>query len=90
MTYGQAVCGVAPSMLLQQRRAVAAAEAASGGGKNLDMSLLIGAARDPAIDAHVDCIGAWALAVWTQWLPLPALSSLATSARIRLTKATRP
>ena len=90
MTYGQAVCGVAPSMLLQQRRAVAAAEAASGGGKNLDMSLLIGAARDPAIDAHVDCIGAWALAVWTQWLPLPALSSLATSARIRLTQATRP
>ena len=89
-THGQAVCGVSPSMLLQQRRAVAAAEAASGGGKNLDLSLLCGVARDPAIDAHVDTIRAWALAVWDKWLPLALLSSLASDSRVRLTKAARP
>ena len=89
-THGQAVCGVSPSMLLQQRRAVAAAEAASSGGKNLDLSLLCGVARDPAIDAHVDTIRAWALAVWDKWLPLALLSSLASDSRVRLTKAARP
>ncbi len=43
MTYGQAVMGVAPSVLLQQRRAAAAAAAPAGGtcGQSLDLALLV-------------------------------------------------
>ena len=43
LTYGQAVAGVAPSILLQQRRAAAraAARALGLGGHDLDLALLL-------------------------------------------------
>ena len=97
MTYGQAVMGVAPSVLLQQRRAAAAAAAPAGGtcGQSLDLALLMAdetssGKADPAYAAHVGPIGERAQAVWERWLPLHALQRLVGSAQMRLARAARP
>ena len=95
MTYGQAIMGVSPSMLLRQRRAAAAAAAPSTGacGQSLDLALVIAdeaGKADPAFAAHAGPIGEWSQAIWEQWMPLRALERLATSARGRLERAVRP
>ena len=97
MTYGQAVMGVAPSVLLGQRRAAAAAASpATGvGGQSLDLALLVAdetavGKADPAYAAHTGPIGEWAQAVWESWLPLAALNRLVSSAQRRLGHARQP
>ena len=93
MTYGQAVAGVPPSMLLQQRRAAASAVAFAGmAGQSLDLALMIAdessrGRADPAFVAHRGPIGEWAQAVWESWLPQHALLQLAASAKHRLAVA---
>ena len=71
LTYGQAILGVATSVLLSQRRAAAAAAAPSSGtaGQNLDLALILAdgsrsGRADPAYEAHKGPIGKWANAVW--------------------------
>ncbi len=97
MTYGQAVMGVATSTLLQQRRCAAAAAAPANGtcGQSLDLALIVAdesatGKADPAFAAHVDPIGAWAQAVWEQWLPTRALMRVVKDAKRRLECAARP
>ena len=80
LSYGQAVTGVSPHTLTAQRRAAAAACAPAGGqcGQDLDLALILADAgpagrADPAHEAHLQPIGAWADAVWHLWLPLGVL-----------------
>ena len=40
-----------------------------------------GGKADPAFEAHLAPIGMWAEAVWSQWLPQAALSSIVRAAR---------
>ena len=77
MPYGQAVMGVAPSVLLRQRRAAAAAAAPAAGvcGQSLDLALMLAdeyahGKADPGHAAHLGPIGEWAQAVWEQWMPI--------------------
>ncbi len=97
MTYGQAVMGVAPSLLVRQRRAAAAAVAPSSGacGQSVDLALLLAdesatGKADPAYAAHAGPIGEWAQAVWNRWMPIRALQRLVTSAHRRIARASRP
>ena len=98
MTFGEAVAGVSPSLLLQQqRRAAAAAAAPSNGccGQSLNLALIVAdesphGKADPAFAAHLGPVGEWAQAVWESWMPMPALQRLISSAQRRLTSAARP
>ncbi len=94
MTFGQSVVGVAPSLLLQQRRAAAAAAAPANGacGQSMDLALVIAdeslhGKADPAFAAHLGPIGAWAQAVWEQWMPSRGLTKLVATAKARLARA---
>ena len=96
MTYGQAVMGVSDAMLLGQRRAAMAASAPAAGtaGQQLDLALMLADASrkgqaDPAYQAHLDPIGAWADAVWEEWLPGPCLLRLTGQAKVKLAAARR-
>ena len=95
LSFGQAVVGVSPAMLLQQRRAVASATVASAGGGDLDITLMMadGGSRgcaDPAFAAHVDPVWHWTMAVWEQWLPIRAMQQLVAGASRRLSQAKHP
>ena len=94
LTYGQAVTGVATTVLLHQRRAAAhaAAPASGPGGQDLDLALIIAdgprqGRADPAHDAHCMPIFAWAQAVWNAWLPRNVLERLADTAITTLSAA---
>eukprot|EP00973_Karenia_brevis_P055791 7760172-Karenia_brevis.AAC.1 len=69
--YGVECTGISNSHLQDTRSAIARAAAAGGSGKNPDLILYaIDAATgtlDPAFDAHVLPIQAWALAWWQGW-----------------------
>jgi hypothetical protein len=84
MVYGQAITGVSNSMLQQQRVATAAA-ASRGGSGELDFALVyidgsIKGRADPAFAAHNDPISSWAEAVWSSWMPRPALGKMLQAA----------
>ena len=94
ITYGQAITGVSPSMLLAQRRAAAGAAAPAAGtcGQELNLALLVadGGPRgraDPAYDAHVMPIGEWAEAVWHSRLPRGVLQRIVGQAIPKLANA---
>jgi hypothetical protein len=91
MTYGQAVLGVPPSLLLRQRRAAAACIVSSVAGGDLDLTFVLaddrGSAVDPAFAAHVEPILYWALAAWETWLPRSAMMRLTAEAKRTLAAA---
>lgn len=79
-TYDLAIIEVSDSMLRDMRRVAAAiaAPASGTGGQNLDAALIFAdggpsAMADPAFDAHLLPIGAWATAVWGERLPRESL-----------------
>lgn len=80
LTFGQAVVGVAPSVLRKQRRTLAAATVSTTGGGDLDLTLaLTNGPRghaDLAFAAHEDPICHWAMAVWDEWFPTALLDKL--------------
>ena len=97
MIFGQAVTGVSNSMLLGQRRAVGAATALAegSGGQDLDAALILadGSAKgraDPAFPAHGMPIGAWAAAVWDEWMPVISMGRLIQFAKAKVLRAVRP
>ena len=97
LVWGQEALGVPPSTLQQQRRAVAAAGAAGSGmcGQDLDLALILadGSATgmaDPAFAAHSGPLGHWAMAVWNEWRPIPALNSSMKEAISACDKAAHP
>ena len=94
MTYGQAITGVAPTTLLRQRRAAAAVAAPAAGpsGQDIDLALILAeegptGCADPAFDAHVLPIHAWALAAWQRWLPLASMDLLLDDAHSKFAAA---
>ena len=94
MSYGQAITGVAPTTLLAQRRTAAAIIAPRSGpsGQDLDMALALAGdslrgRADPAFDAHLLPIGAWADAVWHTWLPHNVLQQITAAAQNKLADA---
>ena len=84
LVYGQCNTGVSNSHLHAQRSSVAAAGVPSGAG-DLDFTLIMmdgspNGKADPAFAGHCDPIVSWAEAVWSSWLPLYVLTSIASSA----------
>jgi len=91
-TYGQASVGVPPSLLQAQRVAAAKALGDRTMGGDLDLSLAIadgarGGMADPAFQAHLQPICAWARAVWHSWLPRGDLLDMAEWAKRRIMRA---
>jgi hypothetical protein len=86
MTYGVAVMGLSPSALMKQRRAAAAALAVTNAGGDLDLTLAL-AGADPAVAAHAEPIGTWAMAAWESWVPRCTMLRSVASAAQRLGKA---
>ena len=94
LVYGQANTGVSNATLLAQRRAVAAVTVDHGAG-DLDLTLIMAEGSpngkiDPAFAAHASPIGKWAEAVWSCWLPIPALRRLVLLAVRRLQNRQSP
>ena len=64
-------------------------------GGDLDLTLTIAdgsrsGVADPAFQAHLQPIVAWAHAIWAAWLPLEDLRHMATWAVRRLASASKP
>ena len=91
VTYGVEILGMSDSHLEESRQAIARAASAEGGGKNFEMVLyaLDGNAgtMDPAFDAHVLPIHAWAMAWWESWRRPHVLNSLVAKAVLKLATA---
>ena len=91
VTYGVEILGMSDSHLEESRRAIARAASAEGGGKSYEMVLyaLDGNAgtMDPAFDAHVLPIHAWAMAWWESWRRPHVLNSLVAKAVLKLATA---
>ncbi len=95
LTYGEAAVGVSPTLLRAQRVAVAKALGDRTGGGDLDLTLAVadgsrGGTADPAFQAHLQPIVAWARAVWESWMPRAELLHTAAWAIRRLATAKRP
>ncbi len=84
ITYGVDTVGMGDTHLERARSAIARASAPDGGGKdpNLVLRLLdgTGGTADPAFDAHVKPIVAWATAWWEAWQPQALLRDAAKMA----------
>ena len=94
-TYGESSVGVAPSLLQAQSRAAAKALGGRTAGGDLDLTLAVadgarGGTADPAFQAHLQPIVAWAQAVWENWMPRADMLSMAAWASRRLASTDRP
>jgi len=94
LTYGEASVGVQPSLLYAQRTAAAKALGDRTVGGDLDLTLAVadgasGGMADPAFQAHLQPICAWARAVWDAWLPRADVLQLAEWAKRRLLSTSR-
>ena len=72
--FGQAAMGVADYPLMQLRRGAAGLIGGASMGKDPNMTLIAADAKlkdkaDPALSAHSDAVGMWAIAVWEGTLP---------------------
>jgi len=88
-TYGQASVGVPPDLLHAQRVATAKALGDRTAGGDLDLSLAVadgarGGMADPAFQAHLQPICAWARAAWEAWIPRDDMMAMAEWAKVRL------
>ncbi len=94
-TYGDRSTGVANSVLEARRRTVAAAVASTSKGQDIDMVLMLADERevqalDPAFDANVAPVLAWAEAVWSGLCPMSLLQVATSRAAAALTRARHP
>jgi len=88
-TYGQASVGVPPALLQAQRVAAAKALGDRTAGGDLGLSLAVadgarGGMADPAFQAHLQPICAWARAAWESWMPRDEMMLLAHWAKQKL------
>ena len=91
MCYGVESMGVSDSVLHSMRTSMSHLLSPSNHGKNADLVLLAHdlscGTVDPAFNAHVAPVKAWALAWWQQWQPPERLQAAYVIAKAKIRKA---
>ena len=93
ITYGVEVVGMADTHLQTARNIIARAAAASATGRSTDIALFMSDLRsgtsDPAFQAHIGPLRAWASAWWEAWQPWGVLARAFHCAKLKLNRAAR-